>query len=220
MKILVFSDTHLTPRFEEKKFKFLESIIKKAEQVIINGDFWEGYTCSFQQFIASPWKHLFPLLKKKKAVYILGNHDKKIFLGKKTQLFSSSITSSIVLKQKNLPLTIEHGNRFSPSWDDEIGLKKPPALAIKAFEMFERTVVRSWGKKGLLAFFGRFNKKIKKQIQKTDLQNTIHLLGHTHCAEIDLKNRFVNSGIIRHGLGQYITIEHGTITQHEEWYDP
>lgn len=219
MKILVFSDTHLSPRFEEKKFKFLESIIKKAGQVIINGDFWEGYTCSFQQFISSPWKHLFPLLKKKKTIYLVGNHDKKIFLDKKTSLFSSLVASTFPLKQEKLSFTIEHGNRFSPSWDDEMGLKKPPTLVIKAFEIFERMVVRNWGKKGLFTFFGKFNKKIKKQIQKTSSQNTIHLLGHTHCAEIDLKNRFVNSGIIRHGLGQYIIIEHGKIIQHEEWYN-
>lgn len=220
MKILVFSDTHLSPRFEEKKFRFLESIIKKAEQVIINGDFWEGYTCSFEQFIASPWKHLFPLLKKKKTIYLTGNHDKKIFLNKKAQLFSSLVTSTLPLKQKKISLSIEHGNRLSPSWDDEIGLKKPPVLAIKAFEIFERMVVKNWGKKGLFTFFSRFNKKIKNQIQKTSVKNTIHLLGHTHCAEIDLKNRLVNSGIIRHGLGQYIIIENGNIIQKEEWYDP
>jgi len=44
MKIAIFSDTHLRLPFEERKFKFLERVIKNVERIIINGDFWDGYT--------------------------------------------------------------------------------------------------------------------------------------------------------------------------------
>ena len=64
MKILVFSDTHLSSTFEEKKFNLLKEIISRADRVIINGDFWEGYLISFKEFLDSRWKELFPLLKK------------------------------------------------------------------------------------------------------------------------------------------------------------
>jgi predicted phosphodiesterase len=88
MKILVISDVHLDNAFEKPKYRFLKKIIRRADRVIINGDFWDGYLVKFQQFIQSPWKSLFPLLKSKKTIYIYGNHDKKILSDKHTALFS------------------------------------------------------------------------------------------------------------------------------------
>ena len=88
MKILVISDVHLDNAFEKPKYRFLKKIIRRADRVIINGDFWDGYLVKFQQFIQSPWKSLFPLLKSKKTIYIYCNHDKKILSDKHTALFS------------------------------------------------------------------------------------------------------------------------------------
>ncbi len=87
MKTIVLSDTHLYEEFDEKKFNFLKRIISKVDRVIINGDFWDSYICSFSDFINSPWKKLFPLLKTKKTVYIYGNHDKKSLTDKKNITF-------------------------------------------------------------------------------------------------------------------------------------
>ncbi|KUK82735.1 MAG: Metallo-dependent phosphatase, partial [Microgenomates bacterium 39_6] len=87
MKTLIFSDTHLTDRLDPKKMAFLKKIINKADQVIINGDFWDGAFISFDQFLSSPWQELFSLLKKKQTIYIYGNHDKKERCGKGVSLF-------------------------------------------------------------------------------------------------------------------------------------
>lgn len=68
MKTIVFSDTHLINKFEENKFQFLSALIASADSIIINGVFWDAYMVSFDAFIKSRWKDLFPLLKEKKTI--------------------------------------------------------------------------------------------------------------------------------------------------------
>ncbi len=77
MKTIIFSDAHLTNRFDEPTYRFLENMILSADKIIINGDFWDGEVVSFNQFINSKWQKLFPLLLERKAVYIYGNHDRQ-----------------------------------------------------------------------------------------------------------------------------------------------
>ncbi|MGI5828520.1 MAG: metallophosphoesterase, partial [Patescibacteria group bacterium] len=115
MKTIVISDTHLTPHFEQKKFSYLEKIIKKSDQVIINGDFWDGYLCSFEEFTKSSWRKLFPLLKSKESVYLFGNHDPKKWATKKTNLFSKRQYSSLKISLNEFNLHIQHGNSIKPS---------------------------------------------------------------------------------------------------------
>ena len=98
MNILVFSDTHLYLPFDGKKFNFLKKIISDSDQVIINGDFFDDYMISFDEFIKSPWNQLFPLLKKKKAIYIFGNHDQEKFSDKRLNLFSDVQVTSYKLQ--------------------------------------------------------------------------------------------------------------------------
>jgi predicted MPP superfamily phosphohydrolase len=118
MKILVFSDTHLTHVFEEKKYVFLKKVIESADQVIINGDFWDGYLTSFDAFISSRWNNLFPLLKQKKAVYIFGNHDKACFSDKRTSFFSDIQTKKYSFVD-GMTFYFEHGNTLLPSIDEK-----------------------------------------------------------------------------------------------------
>ena len=49
-------------------------------------------------------------------------------------------------------------------------------------------------------------------------ENEILIVGHTHAAEFNLKERFVNTGMVKWGIGQYMIIEDGRMTPHEEWY--
>lgn len=70
MKTLIFSDTHLTKKFDLKKFLFLKRIIESADQVIINGDFWDSWFSDFNGFLKSGWKDLFHSLKEKETIYI------------------------------------------------------------------------------------------------------------------------------------------------------
>ena len=110
MKTLVISDTHLDTTFDEKKYAFLRSIIERADRVILNGDFWEGITISFDDFIKSEWKSLFPLLKQKQTIYLYGNHDRKEYNDERVQLFSAAQGDSHILKEENTTYHIQHGH--------------------------------------------------------------------------------------------------------------
>lgn len=218
MKMLVFSDTHLGPSFDEKKFNFLNNLFEKADKIIINGDLWEGYVMSFEKFVQSPWKHLFPILKKKMAVYLYGNHDKKLQTDRRVSLFSAEQRNKYVYKPNGTAYVIEHGNRLWNAGDE--GKKRnaffeSATTVVGAIEYF---TTRKIGKKAVRFILQRFNNVIKGKVARELRKNEVFICGHTHLAEYDKKNRFINTGIIRHGLAQYLIIEDGKIKIHEEWY--
>lgn len=217
MNILVFSDTHLNLPFEEKKFNFLKDIISKSDQVIINGDFWEGYFISFKQFLDSPWKNLFTLLKQKQAVYIFGNHDRERFSTKDIGLFSTLQTNKYFLNLKNKTYIFEHGNRLVPLENGDQAISGKPNVITRIAEQIEKYIIKTGGalyQKGLL----HYNKQIKDKIKTELKENEYFVCGHTHCAEIDHKNKFINTGIIKHGLAQYLFIKDGILYPKQEKY--
>ena len=216
MKILIFSDCHLTTQFQEKKFRFLQKIISDADQVIINGDLWENDLVTFSQFASSQWKHLFPVLKTKKAIYIHGNHDLQKECNEKVNLFSDLQTTRYELKVTDKVAIIEHGHRLLPLQ----ALRKIPRLrALAHFSNFMEYFMTRTVRLPFQTQLKKLNTTMKKKLKDELKQNEVYVCGHTHCAEIDLENSYYNSGFIRHGLGQYLTIEDMKITAHEEWYD-
>ncbi|MBI4009016.1 metallophosphoesterase family protein [Candidatus Roizmanbacteria bacterium] len=219
MKLLVLSDTHLDLPFEEKKFKFLKKIISTADRVIINGDFWEGYNINFKQFINSPWKNLFSLLRSKKTIYLYGNHDRKHYSNKQTFLFSILQTQQYKMRLNGKTLVFEHGNRLMPLIDETHPnvfnlIKKTNILGF-----IHKELVRKSGSKFFRHFLNMQNKAIKKRIKQELKNNEIFICGHTHSAEFDLKNNFINTGFIKYGLAQYLIVDSHKLTPKEEWYD-
>lgn len=75
-----------------------------------------------------------------------------------------------------------------------------------------------YGKFFLKFAYERVNLKIKKQLVKILKKNQIYICGHSHVAEIDFKNQFINSGNFRSGLAQYLLIEEEKISLKEERY--
>lgn len=219
MRILVFSDTHLTLPFDERKYNFLKRIISQADNVIINGDFWEGYQITFEQFINSSWKKMFPLLKAKNAVYIYGNHDKKILSDERVSHFSILQTYQYKLKFNGKEFIFEHGNRLCPFFDDVLKLQHPPFLLARLIDNFGRFLIRKYKKSFIKFIYSRFNKVIKKKIKEQFTAKQILVCGHTHYAELDLKNRFINTGFNKYGLAQYLIIDGDKIIPKEDWYE-
>jgi predicted phosphodiesterase len=217
MKILVISDVHLDLPFEPKKYNFLKKIISDCDQVILNGDFWEGQFISFSQFIFSPWKQLFPILKTKKTIYIYGNHDKKIKIDKNVELFSIKQTERYELLISNTKYIFEHGNRLYPFHDETTHPYIPKKSHL--IELLEWIVINIFGKPLITLLLFHFNLVIKKKLKNELKKNEIYVCGHTHFAEIDIKNQFINTGFIKQGLGQYLIIDNGTPRLMEEWYD-
>lgn len=220
MRILVFSDSHLSLPFEPKKFYFLRKIISSVDKVIINGDFWEGYGITFNQFVNSPWNKLFPLLKSKKTVYIYGNHDNPLFTDKRVKLFSDLQTNRFKININNQIYIFEHGNKLCPLFDENLLHKAPPKIWGKLSDIAFRFFTRTLKKRFTNLIYKRFNKVLKKNIAEQFKNNEIVICGHTHFAEIDLKNRLINTGFIEHGLAQYLIFDRNKFTAYEEWYDP
>lgn len=218
MKLLVFSDTHLTEYVEEKKFNLLKEIISKADKVVINGDFWDGYLSNFDEFVHSGWKNLFPLLKKKNTVYVYGNHDSKKF--KHTQLcklFSDIQTDRFKIKIGKKTYIFEHGNRLLPFGDEEKLQAQIKSTLNKLTNKIEGILIKTLGVH-YQRFLQKYNEMIKKQLMKELKKNEFYVCGHTHSAEIDTKNRFINTGVIKDGLAQYIHISEQGFTPNNTIY--
>jgi len=222
MNILVFSDTHLYLPFDEKKFNFLKKIISKYDQVIINGDFFDNYMISFADFINSPWNQLFPLLKKKKAIYIFGNHDQKKFSDQRLNLFSDVQTSIYHLSSVNYHLVFTHGQQFRKTPDLFVNknLKQVVSMVVKIAHFNRQLLTNIFGRLFLSLRFAYRNIATKEKAIKTIKDNEFIVVGHNHWAEVDEKNHFACCGAILYGFAQYLTIDltSGKITLHEEWY--
>ncbi len=222
MKILIFSDTHLNGKFEEKKARFLKRIITGADRVIINGDFWDGWRINFSQFLDSPWKELFPLLRKKHTVYIYGNHDTEGMSDTRASIFSSMKANSWEMSIDGKTFSFEHGHRLSGTADKNFRLAKYQNAArylLEKWDSLEERLVRNYGKGYLKYFWGVINPKMKWEMRKRYPDSNYLFCGHSHLAEADNKSGFYNTGLIRYGLGQYIVVEDSKISPKEEWYE-
>ena len=216
MKYLIFSDSHLSDAYDEKKFKFLKKIINSCDKVVINGDFWEGYDFSIDAFIKSKWNKLFKLLKSKNTIYLYGNHDKKVYSNNKIREFSIKQLQKYTLKSGGKTFCLEHGDRIVPLWDKYF--KRMPRFINKFLYYVEKTAFLVLGTDGVGILYKKFNEDMKNRISKKLNKNEFLVCGHSHFMELDEKNHFINSGFIKHGFGQYITIDDGKVELYNEKY--
>ncbi len=213
MKTLIFSDTHLTDKFDQRTYNYLHRLISSVDQVIINGDFWDGQIVSFDKFVNSKWQKLFPLLRAKKTVYLYGNHDPKYKTDQRVNFFSVKQTHEYTLKTKRYTLKIQHGDKIVPIQDLTPIIPK----AAKIYEILERAAIQILGTK----FFNIhkcFNLKLKKYAQRHLGKNEVVVCGHTHAAEIKPDEGYIDHGLLRHGLAQYLLFKNGEISFIEERY--
>ncbi len=221
MSIVVISDTHLTKKFSQKKFDKLKSIISGSDQVVLNGDFWDGYQTDFDSFYNSKWSALFPILKSKKTIYIFGNHDKKEFSDERIQNFCDVATSEFTVQTEKYKFRFEHGHERVWKVDRKLGLNRPPKWLSIGSDKAQSILLRSFGLKAYCWMFGKMNAALKKSVRKSGHHSpdTFHFFGHVHIAELDLKNNFVNTGVFNHGHAQYAVVEaDGKIKAFKERY--
>jgi predicted phosphodiesterase len=219
MKTLVISDLHLTPEIEEKKFLYLNKLFLSYDQIILNGDFWEGFLYSFDDFYNSSWNKLFPMLRQKNTVYIFGNHDKKIYNNlKKAGAFSTIQTEKYEYSVKNKKFIFEHGDRLWRSESEDINLSSTKFRnMVKIFSKLESKLINVSGnlyQKGLKMI----NQQVYHKVAPTLKNNEYFFFGHTHCQEVFKENRIYNSGVCKAGLSQYIVINEDSIVAKEEVY--
>ncbi|MEK7597875.1 MAG: metallophosphoesterase [Patescibacteria group bacterium] len=223
MQILVFSDTHLYLPFDKKKFNFLKKIVNESDQVIINGDFFDGYMNTFDKFVKSAWNQLFSLLKIKKTVYIYGNHDGKKSSDSQVNLFSEIQTERYKINIDNKIYIFEHGHKTRPTPDMLFKMSwRFKHYGIIFVHFIRNLFIKIFGKLAVKIMFGRLNSGAKRYIKRNYhlKNNDYYIIGHNHFGEVDEKNHFAASGMILYGFAQYLTIDSisGKITLHEEWY--
>lgn len=220
MRTLIFSDTHLTPIFEPAQFAALEKLIKTADKAIINGDFWDGYFCTFSEFIDSQWSALFPLLLQKKTFYIYGNHDTKDFCDERVRLFSVEQALSYKLQVGGVELLICHGHTMvteNPLFHADMIFRKPNWLVRKFYRAF--CFIRD-NKLGLLTdIYWKYLRKsdanddvvLQEYAAKNMRENQLLVCGHSHIQRDLRAQKYLNTGRFEFGRAEYVLIEDETI---------
>jgi predicted phosphodiesterase len=216
MKTLIVSDLHLTDEWDEPKARFLERLFTRADRVILNGDFWDGERIYFDAFISSRWNTLFPLLKKKGALYIYGNHDLEAYNDNRTSLFSVKQLDSYTLTFKTYSLFIEHGHQLFRTIDLALHLPRHILFHLSsASQPIESFLVRHGS---IHNPFIRISNMVMKRRISPRTSNEWYICGHTHYPELDYAKRYANSGFIQHGKATYLIASSSGLKLHTEWY--
>jgi predicted phosphodiesterase len=219
MKYLIFSDTHLTEKFEPKKLELLKKIITSADRVIIAGDFYDQYFTSLNKVLNSDWKPLLDLLKEKKAVYIPGNHD--LLVGDCSEYsFCQKIVPEYEFKSGKVEIVVRHGHKLAPGFEKFKFLPQKIRNFISGIHnLTENILTAIFGWLGANMYVYRYLDLWKTiKIKKKKDTDQWWILGHIHLPYFNEKIRYVNTGFINHGLASYVLIEDGKIKLKKEGY--
>jgi len=216
MTTLIISDTHLTDRPEPRKLEFLLRIIKKADRIILNGDFWDGYITDIDRFIMSEaWRPLLHLLREKRAIYLYGNHDPKQAGHELVKMFSHEQHQRYELMDGGQVFHFEHGNLLAP----ELDATHPwfPRFVLHYGSLLDDAL--TWmGGHLFLRHYRWYNEKMKEWQRRHLAPHIFLICGHSHWAELRPGAHFANSGLIRGGIASYLTITDGKVKLHEGRY--
>ncbi len=217
MQYTIISDTHLSAYiFDSAQFEALVDVISKSDRVILNGDFFDAYLSTFDAFYNSKWNKLFPLLKKKKAIYVYGNHDRPEYLDERVSEFTTEQTYRKELSSNDQTIVVQHGQSFAPDFDGRF-----PTLSYYLAWFYPRYFYHeqneTWLNKLVLRHYVRnknimIHKELKRSIEfykknNAHCRNHWFVCGHSHITEMDTKLRFANSGLFRNGFAQYAQID-------------
>ncbi len=214
-KTLIISDTHLTTIFDLQKFEYLSKLISEYEEVIINGDFWSYYSCTFDEFVNSEWNKLFSILKSK-TIYLYGNHDMAEWMDERMNLFSKEQHETYTLKNNNVTLEIEHGHKIKwNSLKNETFIKYHRKLKIGTLnDNIQKLILKWFG----TSFYNSLGKSLEnKFIAHNRGENTL-VVGHLHAPEYIQKAKYINTGYINFGNAYYVTVTDNEINLNYEKY--
>ncbi len=206
MKLLIFSDSHLSARFDPAQYNYLHWIISHADKVVINGDFWDRDLCTFDQFVNSDWRKLFPLLLSKHTTYIYGNHDHHAYSDERVNLFSTSQGQVLDINADGRKLHIEHGNKIA-FIHDRCTESKLHSIWASDRDLLSRMV----SDRIFNAVFGHYNREMAAWAEQNLPADTTLVCGHTHIQQNDIRHQFVNSGFNKYGYGQYLLVDNGQL---------
>lgn len=210
MRLVVLSDTHLGLTFNQQKYQALTQAINDGDQLIINGDLWEGFNITLKEFLNSPWQKLFPLFLEKNAIYIYGNHDPEQEDIQLYQKFCVSSHKDLTIQQAGNTFYLTHGNEIDRTFD-----MKHPRFPRKLLYIFgtavERQLIRLLGRRYVQVYQAE-NTLLKKWKTNHLPPETWLVTGHSHLAELNRSVRYANSGIFEPPkVASYLVIDQGNI---------
>jgi predicted phosphodiesterase len=212
MKISIISDLHLTKNFDQKRYDILKNIIESSEQVIINGDFWDGYIIKFDDFLKSEWNKLFPLLLEKNTIYIYGNHDREIDCDERVSIFSKHALHKYEFISGGKKFIAKHGQELKPTTLDKYKFLRNHRILVKLLNIPHQIKENINAKFLNYKLYKKDSKKLKDNfISSNHNKDTIYILSHSHLPEIDLKNNYVNTGMMDFGMMSWVEIEEGDV---------
>lgn len=210
-KVVIISDLHLGKKPNAVKLSQITKAVASCDKLIINGDLWEGFAYTMEEFLGFDWKSLFPLFKSKEAVYLYGNHDRDYRNNPQTSQFSVMAANQYEFVQNDTVFHVRHGDEFAPTLDMRL-----PRIAY-FYWVYERAValerffIKNFGK----PFLHVYRKDNEKMIawKKSNLPEKDWLIcGHSHLAMIDEGIRFANSGIFEPPVATYLSVENAKVT--------
>lgn len=223
-KVLIFSDTHFKHRFDVGRFELLKGLIEEADRVIVNGDLWDYWFVSWEDFLESEWSGLFGLLKSKQAVYLYGNHDPEEEMDERMNLFCDWSGKEFAFESGGTRFMVTHGNQLV---NKNRGILKPYKAVIKWFVgkpewrwlMRVLTDVESVGYR----FIGydkvvknylaqALNREMKQAKQEKYVGYDWLVCGDSHLAETDNEAGFVNTGCVLMGVENWVLVEDGEVS--------
>lgn len=218
-RLVVFSDSHLDGKFDQKTFDKLNRIITNADLVVINGDFWNDSTINFDDFLRSPWKGLFPLLKNK-SYYLSGNHDMPRLFDERVFLFCKQIGFRVKIQAGKTKLHIEHGHLLSSKIVQMImvafeGRPRLLHFATLPFAIFDALSEYLVKHKDVL-FFQNVNNDYKQKRLSVSENDEYFVMGHSHSPEFDESKRYINLGFTHNGYFSYLEVYKNKITLHKK----
>ncbi|PKN02424.1 hypothetical protein CVU76_00035 [Candidatus Dojkabacteria bacterium HGW-Dojkabacteria-1] len=209
-EILIVSDIHLGRVFNEKKFHYLCKLFSSFERIVINGDFWCYYSFNFDSFLNSEWKGLFPILKSRNTTYIYGNHDLDTWMDTRVYTFCNLLDEKLFLEMGSKRYLIEHGHMDKDGKNQSEDNNKLRFMIERYINPFQYVIIQNVQdvRKNVLskAKIYSMNNSYKKYAKENLLQHDIYITGHTHLPEIDVENKYLNSGYIGKGFASYIVI--------------
>lgn len=204
MKTVVLSDTHLSSTFHPKKFEYLKNIIEDADRVVIAGDFWDGFSISFNNFVESKWQKLFPYLLEKNAVYLYGNHDREEWCDERVSLFSVEQGMETVIGVNGREYHIAHGHTIFEPFEIWPEVNSKLILRVASYINVLRRMfwAESLPKEG-----SAINTPMIQWATSNLSEDQILICGHSHYPQIDIAKKFINSGFIGLGYASHVLID-------------
>lgn len=218
MEYLVISDLHLT-EFDKKKLDYLSGLFNKYDNIVLNGDFWTSYYGSFDAFINSEWKQLFPILKSKNTIYIEGNHDLFKASDDRISLFCNDHKKELKIELGNEVYIIRHGHTYFHKSKSDLEKRIWIVLGIYKLRIaLEKFLIFNFGTDFHQMFFSQDNAKIKSAKSVSPEKDYWLITGHTHVSEFNFKEKFINTGFSNYGLATYAVLSESGPKLYNEKY--